>query len=69
MVTGHTPERTESDNGTHLRNNLIDTRANAHVIEWVYDIPYHAPSSREIERYDGLLKTILKAMGGGTFRH
>ncbi|XP_062460204.1 insertion element IS476 uncharacterized 39.2 kDa protein-like [Pezoporus occidentalis] len=60
-----TPERTESDNGTHFQNNLIDTWANEHGIEWVYHIPYHAPASGKIEQYNGLLKTTLRAMGGG----
>ncbi|KAK4807118.1 hypothetical protein QYF61_018459 [Mycteria americana] len=64
-----TPERTESDNGTHFRNNLIDTWAKEHGIEWVYHIPYHAPASGKIERYNELLKTTLRAMGGGTFKH
>ncbi|KAK4810656.1 hypothetical protein QYF61_007393 [Mycteria americana] len=30
-----TPQRIESDNGTHFRNNLIDTWAKEHGIEWV----------------------------------
>ncbi|XP_074710644.1 uncharacterized protein LOC141937115 isoform X2 [Strix uralensis] len=64
-----TPERIESDNGTHFRNNLIDAWAEEHGIEWVYHIPYHAPASGKIERYNGLLKTTLRAMGGGTFKH
>ncbi|KAK4821075.1 hypothetical protein QYF61_012417 [Mycteria americana] len=29
-----TPERIESDNGTHFQNNLIDTWANEHGTEW-----------------------------------
>ncbi|KAK4810704.1 hypothetical protein QYF61_007678 [Mycteria americana] len=58
-----TPERIESDNGTHFQNNLIDTWAKEHGIEWVYHIPYHAPASGKIERYNGLLKTTLRAMG------
>ncbi|GAB0209418.1 hypothetical protein GRJ2_003407500 [Grus japonensis] len=45
-----TPERIESDNRTHFRNNLIDTWAKEHGIEWVYHIPYHAPASGKIER-------------------
>ncbi|GAB0209414.1 insertion element IS476 uncharacterized 39.2 kDa protein-like [Grus japonensis] len=45
-----TPERIESDNRTHFRNNLIDTWAKERGIEWVYHIPYHAPASRKIER-------------------
>ncbi|GAB0205217.1 hypothetical protein GRJ2_002987300 [Grus japonensis] len=45
-----TPERTESDNRTHFRNNLIDTWAKEHGIEWVYHISYHAPASGKIER-------------------
>ncbi|GAB0209282.1 hypothetical protein GRJ2_003393900 [Grus japonensis] len=44
-----TPERIESDNGTHFQNNLIDTWAKEHGIEWVYHIPYHAPDSGKIE--------------------
>ncbi|GAB0189110.1 mitochondrial enolase superfamily member 1 [Grus japonensis] len=44
-----TPGRIESDNGTHFRNNLIDTWAKEHGIEWVYHIPYHAPASGKIE--------------------
>ncbi|KAK4822646.1 hypothetical protein QYF61_018598 [Mycteria americana] len=31
-----TPERTESDNGTHFQNNLRDTGAKEHGIEWVH---------------------------------
>jgi len=64
-----TPERTESDNGTHFHNSLIDTWAKEHSIEWVYHIPYHAPASGKIEWYNGLLKTTLRAMGGGTFKN
>ncbi|TRZ08624.1 hypothetical protein HGM15179_018485 [Zosterops borbonicus] len=40
-----TPERIESDNGTHFKNNLIETWAREHGIEWVYHIPYHAPAA------------------------
>ena len=64
-----TPERIESDNGTHFKNSLVGTWAKGHGIEWIYHIPYHAPASGKIERYNGLLKTMLKAMGGGTFKH
>ncbi|KAM6326822.1 uncharacterized protein FN964_016516 isoform 2-T2 [Alca torda] len=64
-----TPERIESDNGTHFKNNLISAWAKEHGIEWVYHIPYHAPASGKIERYNGLLKTTLKSMGGGTFKN
>ncbi|KAM9591112.1 uncharacterized protein ACIBXB_006051 isoform 1-T2 [Morphnus guianensis] len=53
-----TPERIESDNGTHFRNNLIDTWAKEHGIEWLYHIPYHAPASGKIERYNGLNKRL-----------
>ncbi|GAB0207255.1 hypothetical protein GRJ2_003191100 [Grus japonensis] len=44
-----TPERIESDNGTHFWNNLIDTWAKEHGIEWVYHIPHHTPASGKIE--------------------
>jgi len=64
-----TPERTESDNGTHFRNSLIDTWAKEHGIDWVYHIPYHAPASGKIERYNGLLKTTLRAMRVWTFNN
>ncbi|KAK4824750.1 hypothetical protein QYF61_018222, partial [Mycteria americana] len=64
-----TPERMESDNGTHFRNNFIDTWANEHGIEWIYHIPYHAPASRKFKRYNGLLKTTLRALGAGMFKH
>ncbi|KAJ7415469.1 hypothetical protein BTVI_38054 [Pitangus sulphuratus] len=64
-----TLERTESDNGTHFKNSLIDTWAREHSIEWVYHIPYHAPAAGKAERCNGLLKTTLKALGRGTFKH
>ncbi|TRZ05527.1 hypothetical protein HGM15179_020368 [Zosterops borbonicus] len=63
-----TPERIESDNGTHFKNNLIKTWARKHGIEWVYHIPYHAPATGKVERYNGLLKTILKALDGGVLK-
>ena len=31
--------------------------------------PYHAPASGKIDHYNGLLKTMLKATGGGTLKH
>ena len=64
-----TPERAESDSGTHFKNNLINTWAKEHGIEWFYHIPYHAPASGKTGLYKGLLKITLKAMGGGTFRN
>ncbi|RMC10223.1 hypothetical protein DUI87_13024 [Hirundo rustica rustica] len=64
-----TPERIESDNGTHFKNSFINNWAREHGIEWVYHIPYHAPASGKIERYNGLLKTTLKALGGGSFKN
>ncbi|RMC16232.1 hypothetical protein DUI87_08447 [Hirundo rustica rustica] len=64
-----TPERIESDNGTHFKNSLINNWAREHGVEWVYHIPYHAPASGKIERYNGLLKTTLKALGGGSFKN
>ncbi|RMC15997.1 hypothetical protein DUI87_08204 [Hirundo rustica rustica] len=59
-----TPERIESDNGTHFKNSLINTWAREHGIEWVYHIPYHAPAAGKVERHNALLKTQLKALGG-----
>ncbi|KAF4798808.1 uncharacterized protein TURU_060661 [Turdus rufiventris] len=64
-----TPERIESDNGTHFKNSLISTWAREHCIEWVYHIPYHAPAAGKVERCNGLLKTTLKALVGGTFKN
>ncbi|TRZ06973.1 hypothetical protein HGM15179_020132 [Zosterops borbonicus] len=40
-----TPERIESDNGTHFKNSLINTWAREHGIEWMHHIPYHAPAA------------------------
>ena len=59
-----TPERNESDNGTHFKNSLVDTSARDHGIEWIYHITYHTPASGKTECFKGLLKTVLKAMGG-----
>ena len=64
-----TPERIESDNGTHFRNNVISSWAKKHGIEWVYHIPYHPQASGKIERYNGLLKTMLRALGNGAWKH
>ncbi|RMB97036.1 hypothetical protein DUI87_26483 [Hirundo rustica rustica] len=64
-----TPERIESDNRTHFKNSLINNGAKEHGIEWVYHTPYHAPASGKGEKYNGLLKTTLKALGGGSFRN
>ncbi|RMC16829.1 hypothetical protein DUI87_06082 [Hirundo rustica rustica] len=64
-----TPERIESDNGTHFKNSLINTWAREHGIEWVYHIPYHAPTADKVERHNALLKTQLKALGGGSFKN
>ena len=61
------PGRTESHNGSHFKNSLIDTWAKEHGIGWVYHIPYHAPASGNDKWSDGLLRTMLKAGGGGTF--
>jgi len=60
-----TPERTESDNRTPFLNNLTATWAKEHGIEWVYPIPCHAAASGKIEQYNGLLKTMLRALGVG----
>ncbi|RMB88019.1 hypothetical protein DUI87_33965 [Hirundo rustica rustica] len=64
-----TPERIESDNGTHFKNGLINAWAREHGIEWIYHIPYHVPAAGKVERCNGLLKTTLKALGGGTFKN
>lgn len=35
----------------------------------IYHNPRHAPASRKIEWHNGLLKTTLRAMSSGTFKH
>ncbi|RMC16597.1 hypothetical protein DUI87_06534 [Hirundo rustica rustica] len=55
--------------GLISKNSLINTWAREHGIEWVYHIPYHAPAAGKVERCNGLLKTTLKALGGGTFKN
>ncbi|KAK4830512.1 hypothetical protein QYF61_011454 [Mycteria americana] len=47
----------------------LNTWAKQHGIEWADHIPYHAPAPRKIEQDNELLKTTLRAMGGGTFKH
>jgi len=64
-----TLERTDSDSGTHLPNDLTDTWAKELGLEWVYHIPYHAPASRKTKWHNGLRKTTLRATGSGTFKH
>jgi len=61
-------QRIELDNGTHFHNSLIDIWAKQHGTEWVYHIPYHTPASGKIKRYNGLLKTTLRAMEGWDFQ-
>lgn len=63
------PDRTESDNGNHFKNTLVNSWAKDHGIEWIYHIPCHAPSFGKMERCNRLWKTMLKAVSGGTFRH
>jgi len=66
---GDTPEKTESGNGMYFKNPPVYTWAKDQGIEWIYHILYHAPASAKIELYSELLKTMLKVMGGGTFKH
>ena len=65
-----TPERTESDNGTHFKNSPVNTKnTKDHGTEWIYLIPCQEPASGKTERQNRLLKTMLKAMVGRTFKH
>jgi len=65
-----TPEMIKSDKRTHFHNNLIDNWAKTQGMECVYLIPYHAPASGNINHeYNELLKTILRVLHGGTFKH
>lgn len=43
--------------------------AKGHGTGWVHCIPYHAPASGKMQWYNGLLKTTLRPMGVGTFKH
>lgn len=36
---------------------------------WVYHISYHLQASGKVERYNGLLKTMLRALGAGVWKH
>ncbi|RMC20991.1 hypothetical protein DUI87_01846 [Hirundo rustica rustica] len=63
-----TPERIESDNGTHFKNSLINNWAREHGIEWVYHIPYHAPAAGKVERHNALLKSSVESIGWGIFQ-
>ncbi|KAJ7401632.1 hypothetical protein BTVI_93882 [Pitangus sulphuratus] len=63
-----TPERIESDDGTHFENWAVTTWAKEHGIEWVCHTPSHAAASGRVKRCNGLLKTTLKALGGGTLK-
>ncbi|RMC20050.1 hypothetical protein DUI87_00896 [Hirundo rustica rustica] len=51
-----TPERIESDNGTHFKNSLINTWAREHGIEW--GVPYSLPCTRC--RQSGEAQCIVK---------
>ncbi|RMC13315.1 hypothetical protein DUI87_10850 [Hirundo rustica rustica] len=64
-----TPERIESDNGTHFKNGLMNTWAREHGIERINHIPYHAPAAGKVELCNEQLKTTFKALGGGTFKN
>jgi len=55
--------------GTYFQNNLMDTWAKKHGVEWVYHIPHHAPASRKVTQCNRLLKTTLRVLGGWSFGH
>ncbi|KAK4819214.1 hypothetical protein QYF61_027044 [Mycteria americana] len=63
------PQKELSQTMGLISETTSDTWAKEHGTEWVYHIPYHAPASGKIKRYNGLLKTALRAMGGGTSKH
>ncbi|RMC20413.1 hypothetical protein DUI87_01263 [Hirundo rustica rustica] len=58
-----TPERIESDNGTHFKNSLINTWAREHGCT-IFLI-----MRQQLGKLNGLLKTTLKALAGGTFKN
>lgn len=59
-----TPEKIESDK-THFKNNLINTSAREHSVEWVCNIFHYAAPTRKVERCKELLKTTLKLLDRG----
>ncbi|KAK4819224.1 hypothetical protein QYF61_027054 [Mycteria americana] len=63
------PQKELSQTMGLISETTSDTWAKEHGTEWVYHIPCHAPASGKIKRYNGLLKTALRAMGGGTSKH
>ncbi|KAK4815355.1 hypothetical protein QYF61_001343 [Mycteria americana] len=64
-----TPERIESDNGTRFRNNLIDTWAKEHGIEWVYHIPImHQPLGKLNDTMDCEMKLLEMNLPAGKNR-
>lgn len=63
------PLRIKLDNRTYFKNNLSNTWAREHGMEWIYHIPYHAPAAGKVEWCNCQLKTTLKALGEGTFKN
>ena len=58
-------EGMESDDGTHFHKNLVESWMMA-LSGCVTSLVMHQPPGKK-KRYNGLLKTTLRALGGGTF--
>ncbi|RMC15654.1 hypothetical protein DUI87_07856 [Hirundo rustica rustica] len=63
-----TPERIESDNGTHFKNSLINTWAKEHGIEW--GVPYSLPCTccRQSGEAQCIVKNPAESIGWGIFQ-
>lgn len=62
-----TSESIESDSGAYFQNNFMETWAM--VCHWLGSYISYAAASGEIKWYNGLLKTTLRVIGGGIFKH
>lgn len=64
-----TPERIESDNGCHFKNEMIKLGTAERGIDWISRIPYYPQALGKVEWHNGLLKTMLQARGKGDMRN
>ncbi|RMC09594.1 hypothetical protein DUI87_13380 [Hirundo rustica rustica] len=60
-----TPERIESDNGTHFKNSLINNWAREHGIEWGVPYPLSCTSFRENRKIQWTAKNHPESTGWG----
>ena len=60
MITYGTPQLTKSDQGTHFTGTMIQRWAEENNIEQRFNLPYNPMGAGLIERYNGILMTVLK---------